>query len=207
MATMSATSIFFSAIAIMLLSTTIAAESSASSGGKPKVTNFMVEACKNASMKNKIYDPNPITQEFCVSTLMLDNRSAEAKDLHSLIHIAIDILKGQVAATNGNVKQMLQDTKNGTATMRALSYCMVDYDRMVSILNICDTMIKEYHGRKGGANDGLLSSELPAYVERVDKPFIECWLGLLAMEAKKLLDENFAVGMSVTLNFCLASTI
>ncbi|XBI76927.1 hypothetical protein VPH35_070109 [Triticum aestivum] len=207
MTTMSATSILFSAIAIMLLSNTLAAKSSASGGVKPKVTNFILEACKNASMKNQIYDPNPITHEFCVSTLKLDNRSAEAKDIHSLVHVAIDILKGQVATANDNVKQMLHGTKNGTATMRALSFCMVDYNRMVSILNICDTMIKEYHGRKGRADDGLMSSELPSCVEKVDKPFIDCWLGLLAMEAKKLLDENFAVGMLVKLNFCLASTI
>uniref|UniRef100_A0A8I6Y0C9 Pectinesterase inhibitor domain-containing protein n=1 Tax=Hordeum vulgare subsp. vulgare TaxID=112509 RepID=A0A8I6Y0C9_HORVV len=204
---MSVTSILFSAITIMLLSTTIATESTASGGGNPKATNFMVEACKNASTKSQIYDPNPITQEFCVLSLKLDNRSAEAKDVHSLVHVAIDILKGQVATANDNVKQMMHDTKNGTSTMRSLSFCVVDYNRMVSILSICDTMINEYHGRTGRADDGLLSSELPACVEKVDKPFIDCWLGLLGMEVKKLLDENIAVGMLVKLNFYLASII
>ncbi|KAF7046447.1 hypothetical protein CFC21_055473 [Triticum aestivum] len=196
------------AIAIMLLSTIIAAEASDSGGGNPKVTNFMVEACKNASKKNQYYDPDPMTQEFCVSTLKLDKRSADAKDLHGLVLVAIDILKGQVAAANDNVKQMLHNTKNGTVTMFNLSFCVVDYDRMLSILKICDNMISEYHSSKGGANDGSRSSVLPACLTKLDEPLVDIWLRLVGeSELEKLSDDYDAVGKLVKLNFCLASTI
>uniref|UniRef100_A0A8R7QVL5 Pectinesterase inhibitor domain-containing protein n=1 Tax=Triticum urartu TaxID=4572 RepID=A0A8R7QVL5_TRIUA len=192
----------------MLLSTILAVEASDSGGGNPKVTNFMVEACKNASKKNQYYDPDPMTQEFCVSTLKLDNRSVEAKDLHGLVLVAIEILKGQVAVANGNVKQMLHNTKNGTVAMFNLSFCVVDYDRTVSILNICDTMINEYHGGTGGANDGSRSSALLACLRKLDEPLIDIWLRLPDnSDAEKLPNDYDAVGKLVKLNFCLASTI
>ena len=39
---------------------------------------------------------------------------------------------------------MLENTKKGTVPMRVLSLCEVDYDTMVSVINICDAIIRDY---------------------------------------------------------------
>ncbi|XBI06097.1 hypothetical protein VPH35_134156 [Triticum aestivum] len=77
MVAMPRTIIFFSTIIFMLLS----AQASGSDSGKPKVTKLMVEACKNASINNPYNDP--VTQEFCLSTLQSDNHIGEILTLPS----------------------------------------------------------------------------------------------------------------------------
>ncbi|XBI76775.1 hypothetical protein VPH35_069970 [Triticum aestivum] len=130
---MSTTSIIFSGIVFMLLSTTIYAQASGYSSSKRKPSDLMVEACKNASIYIYI---RAVPQEFCLSTLQSDSRSTEAKDLHDLVLIAVDITKSRITAASGTVKKMLQNAKKRTVAMRVLSFCVVDYEEMVSILNV-----------------------------------------------------------------------
>ncbi|KAF7076624.1 hypothetical protein CFC21_081249 [Triticum aestivum] len=146
MAIMPPTSIFFSVIVFMLLSNAITTQAGGSGGGKPKATSLVVEACKNASGETQ--DPD-VTKEFCLSTLQSDKRSAEAKDLPGLVLVSIDILKGRVTDASVKVKKMLRNAKKGTMAMHALSICELQYENVVSTLNICQAMIKDHQGDKG----------------------------------------------------------
>ncbi|KAI4986979.1 hypothetical protein ZWY2020_019609 [Hordeum vulgare] len=140
MAKMASTSIVLSVIVFLLLLSAITSQADGSGGGKPKATGLIVEACKNASDKNENMG---VTQEFCLSTLQSDNRSAEAKDLPGLLFVSLDILKGRVIDAGVKVKKMLQNAKKGTVTMYALNICEVEYEKMVSRLNICQAVIKD----------------------------------------------------------------
>ncbi|VAI82271.1 unnamed protein product [Triticum turgidum subsp. durum] len=145
MAIMSPTSIFFSVIVFMLLSNAITTQAGGSGSGKPKATSLIVEACKNASGETQ--DPD-VTKEFCLSTLQSDKRSAEAKDLPGLVLVSIDILKGRV--TDASVK--------------------LQYENVVSTLNICQAMIKDHQGDKGI----LHSLRLPHCVDIAGDTSDEC---------------------------------
>ncbi|KAI4974469.1 hypothetical protein ZWY2020_047749 [Hordeum vulgare] len=164
---MSTTSIMFSGIFFMLLSTTISTQASSSSSSKRKATNLMVETCENASIYSYI---RTAPQEFCLSTLLSDNRSTEAKDLHDLVLISIDIIKGRITAASSMVKKMLQNVNKRTVAMRVLSFCEVDYEEMVSILNVCDAMIKDYLGY----NSEMRSHELAVCVAEAYSPAGYC---------------------------------
>ncbi|KAF7046314.1 hypothetical protein CFC21_055347 [Triticum aestivum] len=199
MATRSTTTVVLYTIVCMLLSVVVAAQANDFGGGKLKETNLMVEACKNASSYS--LNPDNVTQEFCLSTLQSNNRSFEAKDLNSLVLITIDILKGRITPARGKVEKMLQNAKKGTVTMRALSFCKLDYDGMVRVLNICDAMIRDYHGD----NSGLPSFELPRCVERVMIPAENCGseLDRDMPGAEALVNENAELVMLVNLNYAL----
>ncbi|XBI06092.1 hypothetical protein VPH35_134151 [Triticum aestivum] len=48
-----------------------------------------------------------LTEKFCVSTLRSDNRSGKAKDLRDLALIGVDILKARVVTANGKVQEII----------------------------------------------------------------------------------------------------
>ncbi|KAM3206379.1 hypothetical protein ACQJBY_061833 [Aegilops geniculata] len=194
MATMPPTSIVFSVIVFMLLSTATAtqANGSVSARGKTKATNLIVEACKNASD----YWLN-ITEAFCLATLQSDNRSAEAKNLLDLVLVSIDIFKGHVTKVGVDVKKMLQNAKKGTIMMHALRFCEVDYETVLGTLNICEAIIREYQAEKGG----MKSSNMPRCVDLTRHTVIECLSELADMPwAETLIKENEELGMLVDLN-------
>ncbi|KAI4974383.1 hypothetical protein ZWY2020_047663 [Hordeum vulgare] len=142
------TTVFF-AIVFMLLSSAIAAQSSADVGGKPKPTDSMVEACKNASNYSRVYKNgyNYVTLEFGISTLQTDNRSANAKNLHDLAFIPVGILKERIVTAGGNVKEMLHNTKNSTSsTSRHLRICEMEYTATASLINFSDALMRDYQG-------------------------------------------------------------
>ncbi|KAI4974375.1 hypothetical protein ZWY2020_047655 [Hordeum vulgare] len=166
----------------------------------PKANELMEEACKNASINNPHVDP--VTEEFCLRTLLSDNRSMEAKDLRELLLVAVDILRARVAATGGMVNKMLENTRKGTVPMRVLSFCEVDYESMLSILKICDAMIRDYQGGEGG----LRSNELASYVDMAYDCVDECGSELDGMPlAGALVNENNKLGMLVKLNTALVA--
>ncbi|KAI4974467.1 hypothetical protein ZWY2020_047747 [Hordeum vulgare] len=188
---MSTTSIMFSGIFFVLLSTTISTQASSSSSSKGKATDLMVETCENASIYSYI---RPVPQEFCLSTLLSDNRSTEAKDLHDLVLISIDITKGRITAASSMVKKMLQDVKKRTVAMRVLSFCEVDYEEMVSILNVCHAMTKDYLGY----NSEMRSHELALCVAEAYSPAGYCENELDDMPTEvALLKENVELQMLV----------
>ncbi|XBI76773.1 hypothetical protein VPH35_069968 [Triticum aestivum] len=189
MATMSTTPIALYAIISMLLSMAITAQANDIGSGKPKETDPMVEACKNASSYS--FNLDNVTHEFCLSTLRSDNRSFKAKDHNNLVLIAIDILKGRIPTASSK-------------WMRALSFCKLDYDVMVRILNICDAMIRDYHGCNGRLG-GLQSFELPRCVERAVLPAENCGSELERdmPGAEALVNENVELVMLVNLNYAL----
>lgn len=199
MTTTLTTSIAFSAILFILLSVAITGEANDSSSGGARVTNLMVEACKNTSGYRR--GLANVTQEFCLSTLQSDNRSVEAKDHLKLVLIAIDILKGRLTTAKHNVEKMLQNAKKGTVTMRDLSFCKVYYDTTMRIINICDDMVTDFRGDKGR----LKSFELPRCVDRAGYPVDECWFDLhFDMPwADALISENREIGMLVSLDYAL----
>ena len=84
--------VIFSAIVFILLFVTTTAQVSGSGGAKPKATDLMIEVCKNATLNNAYADP--VKEEFCLTTLQSDNRSAKAKDLRDLLQVTVDILRG-----------------------------------------------------------------------------------------------------------------
>ncbi|XP_037424988.1 uncharacterized protein LOC119289922 [Triticum dicoccoides] len=174
MVAMPKTTIFFSTIIFMLLS----AQASGSDSGKPKVTTLMVKACKKASINNPYNES--LTQEFCLSTLQSDNRSAKAKDLHDLVLVTV-ILKSRVAAASGKLKQKLQDAKKGTVAMHVLSYCEVEYEDVVRRLNVCHNLIKDYQGDKSGqqfpASARLCGYELRPYRHVLVRASRYAWCG------------------------------
>ncbi|KAF7046313.1 hypothetical protein CFC21_055346 [Triticum aestivum] len=178
-------------IIFMLLSMIVSAQAGSSGSGKPKATDLMVEACKNASID---YYIATVPQEFCLLTLQSDKRSTNAKDLHDLVFIAIDITKARVIAASGMVKKMLQNAKKGTVTMRVLTLCEVDYEQMASILNICDAMIKDYQGYKGE----MRSHELAGCVAEAYSPAAYCQTELNdAPKEVALVKENAELQMLV----------
>ncbi|KAM3196635.1 hypothetical protein ACQJBY_072373 [Aegilops geniculata] len=192
MATMPPTSIAFSAIVFMLLFTATATQANGSVSGKPKATDLIVEACKNASD----YWLN-ITEAFCLSTLQSDNRSAKAKNLLDLVLVSIDIFKGHVTKVGVDVKKMLQNAKKGTIMMHALRFCVVDYETVLSTLNICEAIIREYQAEKGG----MKSSNMPQCVDLAKHTLNECLSELADMPwAKALIKENEELRMLVYLN-------
>ncbi|XP_044361437.1 uncharacterized protein [Triticum aestivum] len=194
MVAMPKTTIFFSTIIFMLLF----AQASGSDSGKPKVTKLMVEACKKASINNPYNES--LTQEFCLSTLQSDNRSAKAKDLHDLVLVTVDILKSRVAAASGKIKQKLQDAKKGTVAMHVLSYCEVEYEDVVRRLNVCHSLIKDYQGDKSGQQ----FLHLPDCVDMNYGPIVMCWYELPDMPgAEALIKENDELIMLVILNNAL----
>ncbi|KAM3259319.1 hypothetical protein ACQJBY_050861 [Aegilops geniculata] len=203
------TTTIFSTIVIMLLSSAITAQSSADVGGKPKPTDFMVGACKNASNFSRGYTEgyNYVSQEFCISTLQSDNRSANAKNLRDLALIPVDILKERVVIAGGNVKKMLHNTKNSTSsTARHLRICELNYAATASILNFCDALMRDYQGERstGHDNDGPLSSKLPECVDKVYEVSSYCALALLAMPGvEALVKERHQLDMLIDLSMAL----
>ncbi|MBC2899727.1 hypothetical protein CFC21_112550 [Triticum aestivum] len=197
MTTTMMTTISFSAILFILLSVAITAETNDSGSGMARVTNVMVEACKNASGYHR--ELKTMTHEFCLSTLRSDNRSVEAKDHLELVLVAIDILKGRLTTANHNIEKMLEKAKNGTVPMRDLSICKVYYDTTMRIVNICDDMVKDFRGDKGR----LKSFELPRCVDRAGYPVDECWFGLQfdMPWADALMSENREIDMVVNLDY------
>ncbi|KAF7046429.1 hypothetical protein CFC21_055457 [Triticum aestivum] len=211
MATSHMITIVFSAIVFMLLSPAIAAQSSGDVGGKkPKPNDFMVEACKNASANSLVYDEgsNNVTQEFCISTLRSDNRSADAKNLRDLALIPVDILKERVVIAGGNVKEMLHKTKNSTSPMaRNLRICELGYGATVGMLNLCGTFLRDYEGDNTSEDyDGPLSFEL---YDCVDDLNVCDYCGrdtLLRMPgAEALVREKDEVHMLINLGMALLS--
>lgn len=176
----------------------LSAQASGSDSGKLKATMLMVEACKNASINNPYNDP--VTQEFCLSTLQSDNRSAEAEDLRDLVLVTVDILKSRVTAAGGKVKQKLQDAKKGTVAMHVLSFCEVEYEDVVRRLNVCQGLIKDYQGDKSGQQ----FLHLPHCVDMNYAPIVMCWYELPDMPgAEALIKENDELRMLVILNNAL----
>ncbi|XBH75194.1 hypothetical protein VPH35_101997 [Triticum aestivum] len=213
MAIMPPTSIFFSVIVFMLLSNAITTQAGGSGGGKPKATSLVVEACKNASGETQ--DPD-VTKEFCLSTLqsdkrsaeakdlpgLLDSRSAKAKDLCDLVVISIDILKGRVSDAGVKVKKMLQNAKKGTLTMYALSICELQYEKVVSTLNVCQAMIRDHQGDKGD----LKSLGLLHCVDMTGETIKECENELGDVRgAEALLRENEGLRILANLNRALVA--
>ncbi|XP_044950049.1 uncharacterized protein LOC123399727 [Hordeum vulgare subsp. vulgare] len=198
MATMASTSIVLSVIVFLLLLSAITSQADGSGGGKPKATGLIVEACKNASDKNENMG---VTQEFCLSTLQSDNRSAEAKDLPGLLFVSLDILKGRVIDAGVKVKKMLQNAKKGTVTMYALNICEVEYEKMVSRLNICQAVIKD--DKEGG----LLSfRRLYHCVYMTDYNIQECGFELPNVRgAEAVLSQNDGLHIELNLNTCLVA--
>ncbi|KAM3206482.1 hypothetical protein ACQJBY_061916 [Aegilops geniculata] len=193
------TSIAFSAILFILLSMANTGEANDSGNGGARVTNLMVEACKNASGYRR--GLANVTQEFCLSTLLSDNRSVEAKDHLELVLIAIDILKGRLTTAKHNVEKMLQNAKKGTVPMRDLTLCKVYYDTTMRIINICDAMVTDFRGDKGMIN----SFELPRCVDKAGYIVDECWFDLQfdMPWAEALINENDAIGLLVSLDYAL----
>ncbi|KAI4974462.1 hypothetical protein ZWY2020_047742 [Hordeum vulgare] len=197
--TTTTTSIFFSAILFSLLSVAITGETIESGSGGARVTNLIVEACKNASGYRR--GVTNFTQEFCLSTLQSDNRTVEAKDHLELVVIAIDILKDRLTTANHNIDKMLQNAKKGTVPMRDLSCCKVYYDTTMRIINICDYMITDFRGHKGR----LKSLELPRCVDRAGYPVDDCWSDLEYNMpwADALIRENLEIAVLVSLDYAL----
>ncbi|XBI06098.1 hypothetical protein VPH35_134157 [Triticum aestivum] len=184
MVAMPRTAIVLSTIIFFLFS----AHASGSDTGKPKATKLMVEACKKASINNPYNES--VTQEFCLSTLQSDNRSAEAKDLRDLVLVTVDIFKAQ----------KLQDAKKGTVAMHVLSYCEVEYEDVVRRLNVCHGLIKDYQGDKSGQQ----FLHLPDCVDINYNPIVMCWLELPDMPgAEALIKENEELYMLLILNNAL----
>ncbi|EMS46972.1 hypothetical protein TRIUR3_15003 [Triticum urartu] len=202
MAIAQTTTIFFSAITIMLFSSSVVAHTSGDVGGKPKAADFVTKVCKNATAN---YDEQiHLTEKFCVSTLWSDNRSEKAKDLRDLELIGIDILKARVVTTNGKVQEMLHKAKTGTSMARRLTFCKLDYDVTVSITNVCTALLKDYRGLDGGDNDGPPSFMLPHCVEQVNTLSGYCGHELLDMpELHALFNENLDLSMLAHLNMAL----
>ncbi|KAF7105818.1 hypothetical protein CFC21_106593 [Triticum aestivum] len=177
MAVAQTTTIFSSAIIIVLFSSSIVAHTSGDVGGKPKAADFVTEACKNATAN---YDKEiHLTEKFCVSTLRSDNQSGKAKDLHDLALIGVDILKARVVTANGKVQEMLHKAKSGMSRARRLTFCKLDYD------------VTDYRGADGGDNDGPPSFMLPHSVEQVNILSGYCGHELLDMPGlHALFNEN-----------------
>ncbi|KAF6991499.1 hypothetical protein CFC21_008576 [Triticum aestivum] len=195
------TTIIFSAIIVMLFSLATTAQTNEDVGGKPEKTHFLVEACKNASINSS---DDHITEEFCVSTLRQDKQSDEAKDLRDLALVGVDILKGHIIAASGKVKQLMHSVKNGTSTARRLSLCDLDYDAAVTVLNVCNTMLKDYRGPKGGEKDGPLSFYLPDCVGNACAFFGYCGHELVDMPGwEALYKENIELDKLGNLNVAL----
>ncbi|KAI4974384.1 hypothetical protein ZWY2020_047664 [Hordeum vulgare] len=212
MATSHMTTTALSAIIFMLLSLAIAAQSRVDVGGKPKTTDFIVEACKNASNFSRGYNEgyNYVTPEFCISTLQSDNRSAGAKDYRDLALIPVDILKERVVTAGGNVKKMLLNTKNSTSTTaRHLRICELDYAATASNLNFCDALMRDYQGDRRSEdqdNDGPREYELSECVENVIHVSGYCAFVLPAMPgAEALAKESYELDMLMNLSFSLLS--
>uniref|UniRef100_N1R2Y5 Pectinesterase inhibitor domain-containing protein n=2 Tax=Aegilops tauschii TaxID=37682 RepID=N1R2Y5_AEGTA len=196
---MAPTSIVFSMIVFLLLSNAITTQAGTSGSGKPKATSLIVEACKNASGKSQ---DTGVTKEFCLSTLQLDSRSAKAKDLRDLVVISIDILKGRVSDAGVKVKKMLQNAKKGTLTMHALSICELQYEKVVSTLNICQAMIRDHQGDKGD----LKSLGLLHCVDMTGETIKECENELGDVRgAEALLSENEGLRILANLNRALVA--
>ncbi|VAH10063.1 unnamed protein product [Triticum turgidum subsp. durum] len=179
------TTIISSTIIIMLFSSATTAQTNNDNGGKPKRTHFIVEACKNASINSSEY--RHVTKEFCVSTLQQDKRSDEAKDLHDLALIGVDILKGHIIAASGKVKEMMHSAMNGTSTAQRLRLCEMDYDAAVTILKVCNTMLKDYRGPKGGEKVGPPSFYLPDCVDKASGFVNYCEHELVDMPGQEAL--------------------
>ncbi|XBI34247.1 hypothetical protein VPH35_120081 [Triticum aestivum] len=178
--------IIFSAIVFMLLFVTTTAQASGSGGAKPKATDLVIEVCKNATLNNA----------------NSDNRSAEAKELRDLLQVTVDILRGRVTTTSSKVKKMLENTKKGTVPMRVFSLCEVDYDTMVSVINICDAIIKDYQRDEGRQ----WSKELVRWMDMARDHVNECISELVDMPAVgALVNENNELGMLVKLNTALVA--
>ncbi|KAF7076625.1 hypothetical protein CFC21_081250 [Triticum aestivum] len=199
MATMAPTSIVFSVVVFLLLSNAITTQAGGSGSGKPKATSLIVEACKNASGESQ---DTGVTKEFCLSTLQLDSRSAKAKDLCDLVVISIDILKGRVSDAGVKVKKMLQNAKKGTLTMYALSICELQYEKVVSTLNVCQAMIRDHQGDKGD----LKSLGLLHCVDMTGETIKECENELGDVRgAEALLRENEGLRILANLNRALVA--
>ncbi|EMS55311.1 hypothetical protein TRIUR3_06879 [Triticum urartu] len=213
MATSHMTTTVFSAMVIILLSSAMAAQSSGDVGGKkPKPTDFMLEACKNAANWSKSYNEgyNYVTAEFCISTLLSDNRSADAKDRRDLALIPVDILKERVVTAGGNVKKMLHSTKNSTSTTaRHLRTCELDYTATAGILNFCDALMRDYQGDRRSEdedNDGPLNFELPECVDEANEAWGYRGLALLHIPgAEALVKEGDELQMLMNLSIALLS--
>ncbi|XBJ26734.1 hypothetical protein VPH35_004099 [Triticum aestivum] len=192
MAIASTTTIIFSAIIIMLFSSATTTQ-----------TNNDI-ACKNASINSSEY--NHITEEFCVSTLRRDKRSDEAKDLHDLVLVGVDILKGHIIAASGKVKEMLHNAKNGTSIAHLLRLCELHYDATVTILNISNTMLKDNHGPKGGEKYGPPSYYLPYCVGMASSLVDYCGHELVGMPGQEALyKQNIELGELGSLNVALVA--
>ncbi|VAH99499.1 unnamed protein product [Triticum turgidum subsp. durum] len=192
--------IVFSASVFMLLSVTTTAQAGGSGGGKPKATNLMVEACKSATFTNPYGDPD--IEQFCLTTLQSYNRSTKAKDLRDLQLVVVDILRGRVTTIVIKVKKMLENIKKGTVPMRVLSLCEVDYDTVVSVINKCDAMIRDYQGDEGG----LRSIKLVRWMDMAYDRVHECSSELVDMPpVGALVNENDELGMLVKLNTVLVA--
>ncbi|KAM3196630.1 hypothetical protein ACQJBY_072368 [Aegilops geniculata] len=199
MAIAQTTTILFSTITIMLFSSSIVAHTSGDVDGKPKATDFVTVACKNATAN---YDKEiHLTEKFCVSTLRSDKRSDKAKDLRDLALIGVDILKARVITANGKVQEMLHKAKTGTSMARRLTFCKLDYDVTVSITNICTALLKDFRGPNGGDNDGPPSFMLPQCVEQANTLSGYCGNELMDMPA--LFNENLDMSMLAHLNMAL----
>ncbi|KAF7046327.1 hypothetical protein CFC21_055359 [Triticum aestivum] len=200
MATTLISSIIFSASLFVIFSMAITAKANDSGSGRAKVTNLMLEACKNASGYSRDFELH-VTQEFCLSTLQSSNRSVDARDHLDLVLIAIDILKDRLNTANHNVEKMLQNAKKGTVKIRDLYLCKVYYDTTTRIINICDSMFTDYRGDKGE----LQPFELLRWVDRVGFPIDGCMsnLSIEKPRADSLINENFEMAMLVNLGYAL----
>ncbi|SPT18114.1 unnamed protein product [Triticum aestivum] len=201
MATTLKSSIIFSASVFMLLSMAITAKANVSSGARAKVTNLMMQACRNASAYSRDGDLRSVTQEFCLSTLQSNDRSVDAKDHLELVLITIDILKGRLTTATRNVEKMLEYSKKGTMTARDLSLCNEHYDTTVKIINMCDAMVMDYRADKGG----IKPFQLPRCVDRAGFPVYDCRIIMLIDMpwADALINENVEMTMLVNLNYAL----
>lgn len=199
MATTLRSSIFFYAIVFILLSLTITAKANESSTSRAKVTDVMVEACKNASGYSR--DLHIVTLELCLSTLQSDNRSLKAKDHLELVLISFDIFKGHLSIANHHIEKMLQNATKGTIMMRDLSLCKLYYDTTVRIINMCDAMVTNYHGEKGV----LKPFELPRCVKKAGFQVDDCGFRLDNDKpwADALINENEQMSVLVNLDYAL----
>ncbi|XBI04841.1 hypothetical protein VPH35_133077 [Triticum aestivum] len=97
---------------------------------------------------------------------------------------------------------MLQNTKKGTVPMRVPSLCEVDYDTMVSVINICDAIIRDYQCDEGRQ----WSKELLRWMDMARDHVNECISELVHMPAVGgLVNENNELGMLVKLNAALVA--
>ncbi|VAI80849.1 unnamed protein product [Triticum turgidum subsp. durum] len=97
---------------------------------------------------------------------------------------------------------MLENTKKGTVPMRVLSLCEVDYDTMVSVINICDAIIRDYQRDEGRQ----WSKELLLWMDMARDHVNECISELVDMPAVGgLVNENNELGMLVKLNAALVA--